>query len=843
VDGDGHLDIVGYTNNVYAPTINSRAVFVVSYDTTRPIGSRLYVRWVRDVMNQTTDVHAFLRNGAADFDGDGRAEIATTFTEGGTTTTYVLDGATGMVRVRLPGATVRAVFTLAEGERPTLLVQSGNNLVGYRFASFSGEPPAPAFMLPNGSLLSYFVREQFQSSSAANAQLTLPIRGTNRRGVLLVRSNTLELWDPVATPPTIVASYPLPEDLSIVTVAPQQDVFAPGPGMLLARSDGFLLVLDNALRVINFGESVETSLPGIRTGGFYSGASGLGPIPIAARFEGMANDVLAVNSRGLLLRLDVSRATITQPPERRWDWRGANYPLAIDEDGDGAHDMIVAVQGNAVVARRPDGMTEVFRVPVLNSRQFFAGDVLPLRTPTEMRFAVTVRDNTNGEGLVAAINRSGVVWRTTPIVVAGSGFGDLGIDDVNGDGFQDAMVSMQAPLRLFSGVDGVLLASGLPTYASVPITVRGRAGAVTHIGSGSYNPVAGITITSSPVTIRNVWSFPAGGRSSGLRGAVVQCPSGLIIANTIFGKPHVVIADAERGTVRADMVLAGGRQFADDAALAATNVFPGLPGNISATPQLYAGHPAFLVGSTDGYLYAIDPCAATPTLLWAMNFRAPVGEPILADTDGDGEDEIVVEAADGFMYGVDTERFPAPAWVNDVDPDGTGTDDVDETRGSELAVAWAEVPGATGYEWAVFTAGGTPISRNQNDAGMNETPFTQVSAATRRVSFGANLESGRRYFFAVRALGPGGSSSEVTSDGTRFIRATRTGPDGGMADAGAPEGGMMDAGADADAGMNMQPADDCACRAAGATGGRGPGALALVGAAATVLAVRRRRRR
>ncbi len=32
-----------------------------------------------------------------------------------------------------------------------------------------------------------------------------------------------------------------------------------------------------------------------------------------------------------------------------------------------------------------------------------------------------------------------------------------------------------------------------------------------------------------------------------------------------------------------------------------------------------------------------------------------MGEPILADTDGDGRDEIIAPVADGYLYGIDTQ--------------------------------------------------------------------------------------------------------------------------------------------------------------------------------------------
>ncbi|MFO0648506.1 MAG: MYXO-CTERM sorting domain-containing protein [Polyangiales bacterium] len=837
VDGDGNLDIVGYTNQSYAAAINSRAVFVASYDPRRPAATRLYVRWFRNVANQETDVHTFLQNSAADFDGDGRVEIATTFLEGGVTTTYLFDGPTGEVRARLPDATVRGIYTLAMGQRPTLVVQRGTNLLGYRFTTLNADAaaPAPVFTLPNGTLPQYFRRSEWASGSAANAQLDLAIPGTDRRGLLLVRNNAVELWD-ATDPPAMRATYALPEDTAVVTATPEEDVAAPGPGVLLARSDGFLLVLDPMLRVINFGDAQEVSLPGIRTGGFYSGSSAIGPVPIAARFDRPASEIVTQNSRGILQRIDASQATITRQPERRWDWRGATNPVAIDENGDGAHDLLVATQGDAIEGRRPDGTTSVFRVPLLSARQSFNGDVVPLRsTSGPTRYAAPIIDRTNGEGTVVAVANNAIAWTSSPIVVAGSGFGYLGVDDADGDGRDDALISMQSPLRLLSGDTGALLASGLPIYVSTPVNVRGRAGAVTVIGSGSVGAPSGAVIQRSPLAINTAWALPTGTRSTRILGAVVQCPTGLMFADVDYGGAHLLIANAETGVVRNNVVLAGGRAFADDAALAATNVNAGLLGNVTATAHLWGDQRAFLVGSTDGYLYAVDPCAAGPGLLWALNLRASVGEAIFADTDGDHEDELLVEASDGFLYGIDTERFPAPMFVNDIDPAMPGTDDVDETRGAGIAASWAAVPGATQYEWAVFTAGGTAISRSPTDPAN---PFTTVDASTRQVLFGTGLTTNRRYFFAVRAIGPSGTSAEVTSDGTRFTRSV-----GPLPDASAPADvpPVTDASLDARAGdTGAQPLPQgCGCRVGSSN--RGLGALALL--AGLALVTRRRRPR
>jgi MYXO-CTERM domain-containing protein len=60
------------------------------------------------------------------------------------------------------------------------------------------------------------------------------------------------------------------------------------------------------------------------------------------------------------------------------------------------------------------------------------------------------------------------------------------------------------------------------------------------------------------------------------------------------------------------------------------------------------GHPSAVVGSSDGWLYAINPC--TLELDFAYDFGDAVGAAVFGDTDGDGFDEILVEVSDGYLY-------------------------------------------------------------------------------------------------------------------------------------------------------------------------------------------------
>jgi outer membrane protein assembly factor BamB len=58
----------------------------------------------------------------------------------------------------------------------------------------------------------------------------------------------------------------------------------------------------------------------------------------------------------------------------------------------------------------------------------------------------------------------------------------------------------------------------------------------------------------------------------------------------------------------------------------------------------------FVVGGADGWLYAVD--GATGALLWGLDLGASVGDPIAADIDGDGTSEVLVPAADGYLYAI-----------------------------------------------------------------------------------------------------------------------------------------------------------------------------------------------
>jgi MYXO-CTERM domain-containing protein len=874
-DGDGRPEIIGLNNSR-----TSRAVFVIAFDPTRPEAERLYVRWRASVPDVSTDTHAFTGDAVSDLDGDGRPEIVTTFDVAGSgPTTYVYRAADGAVVATIPGVTVAGVFDPGGGTHAHVLAtDSSHTLRGYTFASFAGAggdagpvpTPAPAWSIPSAlPLRAYDVRTE-HTTTGRTMTLGLPDRDGIHRALVVTQTNAVQLWSVFGASATMLASHDMGR-VTTVTAQPEQDVLLHGPGLMLAQSDGFLLVLDANLAVINLG-TVELPLPGVRIGGYYAGGCSSQFAPVsAAPAAGSAESLFVVDSQSRTLRLDAEHANRITPPDVQFAWADAISPTLLDADGNGTVDLLALTSPRdavddyrALEARRVDGTTVLWTatIPTLPNEYLFP-DIVPLRgaTRADTRFTVQTFDTGTDSVRSYAVNVSGTqVWATDPAHTGGgSWLGGRGTAlDVNDDGREDLFRGTNAYPWIIDGATGTLLGTvDQYVWAMAAVATRGHAGAVDFVMTGTAGPLAGYSVqpgTTDPTarTLRREWVGTATPFTT-CYGATLSCADGLRVGNARVDSAHLLALDAATGTQRFDVVLAGGRVFATDADAAAAGVRVGTIGDVTGIASLTgaSGAPAFLVGSTDGYLYAIDACAETPALLWSLNFRTPVGAPVFADYDADGEQEIVVEAGDGFVYGLDTERFPAPMWVYDTDPrNGIVDTDVDEVHGTMLATAWSPVAGATGYEWALFTAGGTAITRR---TGEPANPFIPVGATitTATVDATEGLVSGTRYVFAVRAVGPLGASAETASDGVLYIEThagSEPSPDGGIEDAGGSDGGAMDAsgdvasidagdGARADAGGGGHAS--CGCRAAGRRGERGAW-LVLLGLVVTF--ARRRRR-
>jgi hypothetical protein len=213
-----------------------------------------------------------------------------------------------------------------------------------------------------------------------------------------------------------------------------------------------------------------------------------------------------------------------------------------------------------------------------------------------------------------------------------------------------------------------------------------------------------------------------------------------------------------------------------DAAIAAGKQ----PGQLSAALGIEdlsgSGEPGLILGSSDGYLYALklEPLQ----IAWSMDFRAAVGEPIAADTDGDGVAEILAPISDGHVAVVTNADLPSPQAVfeTDCDAPADASDDVDaiSTTGP-LNVSWLPVAGSTGYRVLVLRDDGVVVS-----------DWADVGDVTSVVLKGIVFEEGARYHVRVRAYADGTSapivSEETSSDG--FVAVARSACPSGRAASG-----------------------------------------------------------
>lgn len=856
VDLDDRPELVCFTENTYAPPVNSRRVFLMGWDST---AGRLVKRWERTVADTLDDRHGWFPGGTEDLLDDGSTQVATSFYDAATSrwTTMVLDGATGAILDSVPRGPFGGLVDLdGDGSSEILTGDHVSGLDAFRWTATGLER---VFTAP--SVDPIVVRDERTARVASDRWRALghdvDRDGANELVALEYAGEVavaLVALGADADPPTERARLPIETNVALLTFEPFDNVTRPYPQLLVARSDGFLWVLDDAFAPTNHESGGEISSLGMRIGGYYSGASGTGgPVPVAGDLDADgAADVLARDSRGVLLRLSASGASLVEPPTIAWQLPHALLPTITDVDHDGTPEIALWVDAPVAdevqLVHAADG-SPIWRSPVGTMARGLSGDIIVGRVSADAvdDVAFQLYSSSGGTVLVNVLG-GGDGARLWPsdyeTVVAGSGLGIQALADRDGDGRMDVLATPRNLLQWLAGTNGAALESADGGYPGHPILhdIDGD-GALEILSSGS---VYGSRAFELDLT--SVWTDAMSGLHTRILGAVARCADGPRFVQGHINSARVTVRRADTGAVTADVALRDGRLYDPYGTVPSG---PGVVGNVTVSPDLVgAGRPSALVPSTDGFLYAIDPC--TGRLDWSLDFRFPVGEAILADTDGDGEDEIVVTVADGYIYGVDREVIAAPVFVAENDGTRLATgpgDDIDEVATVDTLWAnWASVVGATSYEYAVITPGGTFLTRPS---------FVNVGAATNVTASGLPLAVGRRYLFAVRAIGPEGSSSEAVSDGVvvlapppdpcatvtcgpgeRCVAGTCTRNPGGG------EGGLPDAGTPGPDG-GPAPGDDggCGCVTAGAPRARGPGLLAFALGLGAALALATRRRR
>lgn len=782
LDGRPGEELICFQNSYLAGgDTGGRRLTVLTYDETAT--PKLKTLWNTAPVPKATGALQWVGSSVADLDGDGQVEITVAFSsDGATFTTTVYDAKTGTSLGTIASERLVGVVDLDGDKKPEVITAKGPGpgIVARKFER-GGTPALAAFATVDGvDVPSQHDLAKAMRSGNTGAALTVDLKGDGKLLPILTTRPSATVnarysaYRFAAGSPTVAATYEAPPGIALLTAQVFGKVNRAYPQLLLTRNDGFLLVLDDAFAPTNattYGSGeFKTVLPGMRVGGFVAE-------PIAPRLDGTNDAVIVTDSRGTLIRLNAAGAWMAAPPKVAWEQPRSSLPTTAP----------ALVGGPGVACRRSDPDRDVLVALSAGGAKLWERDL-----GKDVRMANDpLAGDVNGDGTsdlfvahasVGSVNTLQVydgktgapIWATAPSQALSWGWMPFSVADYDGDGVPD-LFAVPNTLRVFNGATGAKLAENTNFLAYFTPTlddVDGDGALDVTLSRGFYP-----TRTLKKDLTTQLWiggddrPYQHGARAAcnGGRSVWVQ-PSlqygGLVRLTTMNG--------AEAGKITS-VWLAGGALFTAAADATAAGKFLGTLGDVAIKKDLLGAgdHPEALIGSSDGHLYALDPCNAK--LDWAYDMRFAVGNPILADTSGDGIDEILVPAADGYLYSIGQRLLDAPTEVNDNDPFAPmPAADLDEVATIDrLGASWSAVAGADGYQVAVTTEGGTYVTQPD---------WVDVEAVTSTTLKGLSLAVGKKYFVAVRAVSKTkGSSLETRSDGVVVKEPPPM--DGGLGDA------------------------------------------------------------
>ena len=374
-----------------------------------------------------------------------------------------------------------------------------------------------------------------------------------------------------------------------------------------------------------------------RAGQYYDPGSWLhlAQAPVAAQLTGdAAAELLVTDSRKTLGAFDARNATNADPPQRLWELRSAFAPTIVPDLGGFPGVMCRRRDAGTVppteTIARLDGTGSVrWEVP-LGGEGYndlvvgnLDGDGVPdvavqWGLPTDLVVRTTALAGSDGHALWTAAVAPGEAKFPSGIALA----------DWNGDGRDDVLFHLYRSF-VFAGATGATIATGRTATATtymmpMPVNLDGDPEDELVL-SGGFTPALGVDHDLSTTLWMGADDRPYP------YAALTRCGTRPHVVSTSLASGVVKVVDpGGAGQLRA-FVLAGGQLFADvDGAAAAGAKLGLLASPVVHTNLTGQGHASAVIGSSDGWLYAVDPCAGT--LDFAVPFGAPVGAVAIADS-------------------------------------------------------------------------------------------------------------------------------------------------------------------------------------------------------------------
>jgi MYXO-CTERM domain-containing protein len=755
LDGVGDLEVLIVQENAavasqFGPSVTAYGVDVAS--------GASQLLWTVDTGSYESEL-ASTTDLASDLDGDGTSEIVFSYRSpatGGDWVTKVLAGDDGSELQQLPGR-FEGAADLDGDPGSEIVIANDAGIVVMKLDESSGALAQMGSTIPQrrgvsssesiGGATTWV--DQHLAVVPRPGKSSLLLAGELPGDFSLSRATSFKSLDGYAFVSgdwQLVATHtPLVGTVSGVIAAD----FSTRPYEQLAVGDtaGTVTVLNQFMQ----GTNGLTWIDGSRLGAFVAGSSVRGT-PLVGSDSAGPFVVLPGTALGTVVA-DASFASWIIPPIPRWAKRRLTNASILDVDGS---TQVVGVQdGNSVIAL--DSILGTASAPIGMPTGMPWGSPVALQTGTDTLVGIDWR-NAGGEIFQTALSmQTGATEFVGEPILTGGFFGSS-VGDLDGDGVDEWYSMTFASLWRRNGATGQAVALGnFPNlnYA-LPTVTQDVTGNNKLLLQGGFD---GPALLAPDGTLS--WQAALSEATNGMAGVVLQCGSGQRYVTPGVLSSTLSFYDAADGSLLGVRSYAGGLAFADPAAAIAAGQSPGVFSNVNGVESLN-GAPAAVAGSSDGNVYVIDPC--TTDVVWAADLGASAGEPIIADADGDGEDEILVATGDGFLVGLDSFSFPTPF----ISLAGQTEQGANVGVGEPVTVSWSGVDGAAGYEVALV---------GPDERAVWSPAFRPASGTSFDVDLTGALP-GRPYRVAVRVAGdaPGqeGFSAPVMVDDVTAPELTAT---------------------------------------------------------------------